>query len=69
MEALSALVEGGLAKAYDLAGCTDPFSRELPGMPQLDLIEKNLRTYFYAHENRVEPPALAPFGGNLALRR
>ena len=53
VEALSALVENGLAKAYDL-GCTDPFSKELPGMPSLDIIEENFRTYFYATENGLD---------------
>jgi hypothetical protein len=47
VEALRGLVEDGLAKAYDLSGCGDPFSRELPGMPQVDFVEENYKTYFY----------------------
>jgi hypothetical protein len=35
VEALAALVEAGLAKAYILSGdSNDPFSGELPGMPR-----------------------------------
>lgn len=48
IEALSVLVEHGLAKAYDLsASDTNPFSGELQGMPPLDVVEKDFRTYFY----------------------
>ena len=43
---LAGLVEDGLAKAYLLSG-RDPFSNELQGMPALDLVEKDFRTYFY----------------------
>jgi hypothetical protein len=48
VEALSALVEQGLAKAYNLSGSDkNPFSGELQGMPVLDLVEEDFRTYFY----------------------
>ena len=48
VDALSHLVADGLAKAYTLPGPTrDPFSGELPGMPPLDLIEEDFKTYFY----------------------
>jgi hypothetical protein len=44
--ALAGLVEDGMAKAYLLSG-RDPFSNELQGMPALDLVEKDFKTYFY----------------------
>jgi len=47
VEALRGLVDDGLAKAYDLTRCVDPFSGELPGMPPLDALEEYFRTYFY----------------------
>ena len=48
MEGLRALVGAGLAKAYDLfPGIGDPFSGELQGMPPLEIIEEDFRTYFY----------------------
>lgn len=53
VEAMSALVGNGLAKAYDLA-CTDPFSKELPGMPSMDIIEEGFRTHFYATKNGLD---------------
>ena len=46
VHALAGLVEDGLAKVYLLSG-RDPFSNELQGMPTLDLVEKDFRTYFY----------------------
>ena len=46
--ALWALVEAGMAKAYELsASVRDPFSGELKGMPPLDSVEEDFRTYFY----------------------
>jgi hypothetical protein len=48
VEALRALVETGLAKAYDLfSGIRDPFAGELRSMPALDVVEEDFRTYFY----------------------
>lgn len=49
VDALRGLVEDGLAKAYVLAGTTgrSPFTGELPGMPSLDAVEEDFRTYFY----------------------
>ncbi len=43
--ALASLIGDGLAKAYLLSG-TEP-SRELEGMPPLDVAEENFKTYFY----------------------
>jgi len=45
-KALGQLIAGGLAKAYLLSG-TPPFSIELQGMPPLDLVEEDFKTYFY----------------------
>jgi hypothetical protein len=48
VDALAGLIDDGLAKAYILAGSgRDPFSGELQGMPPMDVIEENFRTYFY----------------------
>ena len=49
VSALASLVEDGLAKAYDLQNLpiNDPFSGELPGMPPVDEVEEDFRTYFY----------------------
>jgi hypothetical protein len=44
VKALGELIEGGLAKAYLLSG-TKP--EELRGMPSLDVIEEDFKTYFY----------------------
>jgi hypothetical protein len=42
VEALRALVEAGLAKAYDLRPVRgDPFSGEIQGMPPLDIAEED----------------------------
>lgn len=55
VENLLALVEAGLAKAYDLSGAIgDPFSGELQGMPPLDVPEESFRTYFYLTEKGME---------------
>src|SRR5690242_5287474 len=52
---LRALVEAGLAKAYDLSCATgDPFSGELGGMPPLDVPEEDFRTYFYPTRKGME---------------
>lgn len=53
VSALAALIEGGLAKAYTLS-CTEPFSVELGGMPELDVIEMDFATYFLATKKGVE---------------
>ena len=49
VDALKGLIEDGLAKAYLLSSITgrDPFAGELPGMPSLDVVEKDFQTYFY----------------------
>ena len=47
VEGFRALVEAGLAKVYDLfPGIGDPFSGELQGMPPLNVVEQDFRTYF-----------------------
>jgi hypothetical protein len=46
VDALAGLVKDGLAKAYILSGW-EPFSQELTGMPPLDLVEEDFKTYFY----------------------
>jgi hypothetical protein len=54
---LASLVEEGLAKAYDLRNLRDgrdPFSGELPGMPSLDFIEEDFRTYFYITQKGMD---------------
>ncbi len=55
VENLRALVEAGLAKAYDLSAAKgDPFSGELQGMPPLDTPEQDFRTYFYPTKKGME---------------
>jgi hypothetical protein len=57
VSALASLVEDGLAKAYDLqklASNGDPFSGELPGMPPVDEVEQDFRTYFYITEEGMQ---------------
>lgn len=44
VNALGELIEGGLAKAY-LLSSAEP-AKELQGMPPLDVIEENFKTYF-----------------------
>lgn len=46
VDALAGLIEEGLAKAYVLSG-RQPFSTELQGMPSLDVVEEDFKTYFY----------------------
>jgi|SRR5665213_70608 len=42
------LVAEGLAKGYLLSGTNrDPFSGEIQGMPSLDIVEEDFKTYFY----------------------
>jgi hypothetical protein len=43
--ALGGLIQDGLAKAYLLSG-TEPYSTEFRGMPPLDVVEENFKTYF-----------------------
>ena len=48
VDALASLIADGLAKAYILPGPErSPFSGELPGMPPMDEVEENFKTYFY----------------------
>jgi hypothetical protein len=55
VEALTNLVEEGLAKAYVLAGTgSDPFSGELDGMPPMDVVEEDFKTYFYITKKGME---------------
>ena len=44
VNALRELIEGGLARAYLLSGIRP---EELPGMPSLDVVEEDFKTYFY----------------------
>jgi hypothetical protein len=53
VNALTALVEEGLAKAYMLS-CTQPFSVELETMPVLDVIEEYYSMYFLATQRGIE---------------
>jgi len=46
VDALARLIQDGLAKAYELS-CWEPFSTELHGMPVVDLVEEDFKTYFY----------------------
>jgi hypothetical protein len=46
VNALAGLIEDGLAKAYDLT-VAEPASAELPGMPAVDVVEEDFKTYFY----------------------
>jgi len=48
-DALRSLVGDGLAKAYLLSG-KEPFSTEIQGLPALDVVEENFKTYFYITE-------------------
>jgi hypothetical protein len=46
VEALASLIEDGFAKAYRL-GDQDPSSGGLQGMPPMEVIEEDFKTYFY----------------------
>jgi hypothetical protein len=46
LKALGELIADGLAKAY-LLSPREPFSSELQGMPPLDIVEEDFKTYFY----------------------
>lgn len=55
VQALENLIQDGLTKAYTLPGPTDdPFSGELVGMPKVDEIEEDFKTYFYATAKGLE---------------
>jgi hypothetical protein len=45
VDALTQLIEDGLAKAYRLS--PSEAAKELEGMPPLDEVEENFETYFY----------------------
>lgn len=46
VKTLGELVVDGLAKAY-LLSSTEPFCTELQGMPRVDVVEEDFKTYFY----------------------
>jgi hypothetical protein len=52
VEGLRQLVSSGLAKAYALSPCRDPL--ELDGMPPLDVVEEDFRTYFYVTKKGID---------------
>ena len=43
---LGSLIEDGLAKAYILSG-RKPYATEIEGVPSLEVVEKDFKTYFY----------------------
>jgi len=53
VDALTGLIQDGLAKAYVLSPIA-PFSRELQGMPPLDVIETYFQTYFYITKKGID---------------
>jgi hypothetical protein len=55
VNALTGLVEEGLAKAYILPGSgRNPLSGELSGMPPMDAVEEDFKTYFYITKKGLE---------------
>jgi hypothetical protein len=54
VDALRRLIEDGLAKTYDLSG-TEPYATELQGMPPIELIEEDFKTYFYCGQIGILP--------------
>ena len=55
VEELRALVEAGLAKAYDLSTAAgDPFSGELQGMPPLNAPDEYFSIYFYPTQKGID---------------
>jgi hypothetical protein len=52
VDALATLIQEGLARAY-LLSSREP-SRELQGMPPLDVIETNFETYFYLTKKGID---------------
>jgi hypothetical protein len=53
VDALAALMEEGLAKAYRLSGI-QPFAVELKAMPGLEVIEEKYATYFLATKKGID---------------
>jgi len=53
VDALARLIEDGLAKAY-LLSSTEPYSTEIQGMPSLDFVEEDFKTYFYITKKGVD---------------
>jgi hypothetical protein len=53
VDALAGLIQDGLAKAY-LLSCKEPFSTVLPGMPSLEILEEDFKTYFYITKKGVD---------------
>jgi len=53
VDALAKLIGDGLAKAY-LLSTKEPFSAEIHGMPPLDVIEDDFRTYFYVTKQGID---------------
>ncbi len=55
VNALTSLVEEGLAQAYILSGSVrSPFAGELTGMPPMDVVEEDFKTYFYITKKGME---------------
>jgi len=55
VNALTSLVEEGLAKAYILSGLMrSPFAGELTGMAPMDVVEEDFKTYFYITKKGME---------------
>ena len=53
VDALAKLIAQGLAKAY-LLSSREPFSVELAGMPPVDVVEEDFRTYFLATRKGID---------------
>lgn len=51
--ALDGLIEDGLAKAYILSG-RKPYATEIEGMPSLEVVEKDFKTYFYVTKKGMD---------------
>lgn len=55
VKTVSDLVGDGLVKAYDMSNAKrDPFSGELSGMPPVDIVEEDFKTYFYVTETGLD---------------
>jgi len=69
--ALAGLIEDGLAKAYDLSR-RKPLDAELPGMPPMDEVEEDFKTYFTSTpqgtELQVSDDSWYPFDDDDNLR-
>jgi hypothetical protein len=73
VEALAALIEEGLAKAYiSPPSKDDPPSGELQGMPPMEAVEEDFKTYFYRTKKgldfRTSDDAWWPFDDEDELR-